>query len=105
MNPWVVIAVIGVLTYLIRLSFIGLLGNRPMPVWATRPLTFVAPSVLAALTLPAVMLQEGSLGFTPEANPRFLAALAAGLMAWRFRNMAAVIIVGMGLLWILQGLA
>ena len=105
MSYWLIIAVIGAFTYLIRLSFIGLLGSRPMPRWAERPLSYVAPSVLAALTLPAVVLPDNSVDLALDSNPRFLAAIAAGLVAWRFKNMAAVFIVGMGILRILQGIA
>ncbi|MBT8217032.1 MAG: AzlD domain-containing protein [Acidimicrobiia bacterium] len=104
MSDWVVVAVIGAGTYLLRLSFIGVLGTRAMPIWAQRPLKYVAPAVLAALVLPAVTLVDGSVDLTPLGNPRFLAAAAAGLIAWRLRNVAAVIVVGMALLWLLQGL-
>ncbi len=102
MNHWLVVLVIGAGTYLLRLSFIGGLGTRTMPIWAQRPLRFVAPAVLAALVVPAVVLSEGSVDVTPLGNPRFVAALAAGLVAWRLKNVAGVILVGMGLLWILQ---
>jgi branched-subunit amino acid transport protein len=102
MSDWLVVVVIGVGTYALRLSFIGILGTRPLPIWAQRPLRFVAPAVLAALVLPAVALAEGSVDVTPVGNPRFLAALTAALVAWRLKNMAGVITVGMGLLWILQ---
>lgn len=98
------VATIGVGTYLLRLSFIGVLGTRPMPVWAQRPLKYVAPAVLAALVLPAVTLVDGSVDLSPLGNPRFLAAVVAGLIAWRLRSVAAVIVVGMGLLWVLQAL-
>ena len=50
------------------------------------------------------MLPDNSVDLALDSNPRFLAAIAAGLVAWRFKNMAAVFIVGMGLLWILQGI-
>ncbi|NNC92941.1 MAG: AzlD domain-containing protein [Acidimicrobiia bacterium] len=100
-----VILVIGVGTYVLRLSFIGLLGTRPMPSWAQRPLRFVAPAVLSALVVPAVVLAEGSVDLTPLGNPRFLAAVAAGLVAWRLKNVAGVVVVGMGLLWVLQALS
>ncbi len=105
MNFWLVIVAIGVLTYLIRLSFIGLLGNRAMPLWAERPLSYVAPSVLAALTLPAVVVPDNEIDLAPGTNPRVLAAVVAALVAWRFKNMAAVIVVGMTVLWALQGWA
>lgn len=102
MSNLAIVLVIGVGSYLLRLSFIGVLGTRPMPMWAQRPLKFVAPAVLAALVLPAVLLVDGQADISPAGNPRFLAALVAGLVAWRLKNVAGVIIVGMGLLWILQ---
>jgi len=104
-SDWVMVIIIGIGTYALRLSFIGLLGTRPMPIWAQRPLRFVAPSVLAALVVPAVVLAEGSVDITPLGNPRFLAAAAAALVAWRLKNVAGVIFVGMGLLWVLQAAA
>ncbi len=105
MSNWLVVVVIGVGTYALRLSFIGILGTRPLPVWAERPLRYVAPAVLAALVLPAVVLAEGAADVTPAGNPRFLAAVVAGLVAWRRSSVAGVIMVGMGLLWILQAVS
>lgn len=104
MNNWIVVIVIGVGTYLTRLSFIGALGSRAMPLWAQRPLKFVAPSVLAALVLPAVLIRDADVDVSLAGNPRFLAAVAAGAVAWRLKNVAAVIVVGMGMLWILEAL-
>ena len=105
MSQWLIVIAIGIGTYLLRFSFIGLLGTRPMPVWAQRPLKYVAPAVLAALVLPAVVLVDGRADLTPLGNPRFLAAVVAGMVAWRIKNVAAVILVGMSLLWVLQALA
>jgi len=100
----VIVVVIGVGTYLLRLSFIGVLGTRPMPVWAEQPLRYVAPAVLAALVVPAVVLSDGSADITPLGNPRFVAAIVAALIAWRLKSVAGVIVGGMGVLWILQAL-
>ena len=47
-----IIFAIGIGTYLLRLSFIGIVGDRAMPDWALVPLRFVAPAVLAALDRP-----------------------------------------------------
>ncbi len=104
MSNWIVVVVIGVGTYLLRFSFIGLLGTRPMPMWAQRPLKYVAPAVLAALVLPAVMLLDGRAELSPLDNPRFVSAVAAGIVAWRIKNVAVVILMGMTLLWVLQAL-
>ncbi len=64
---------------------------------------YVAPAVLAALVVPAVALSNGSVDVTPLGNPRFVAAVAAAIVAWRLRSVAGVIVVGMSVLWILQG--
>jgi branched-subunit amino acid transport protein len=100
-----VVVVIGVGTYAIRVSFIAALGTRPISPTLARPLKYVAPAVLAALVIPAVVLSEGAPDLAPSSNPKFLAAVAAGLVAWRTRNVAATILVGMGLLWLLQAIA
>ena len=102
MNPWIVVLIIGLGTYLTRLSFVGVLGTRTMPAWAERPLKYVAPSVLAALVLPAVLLRDGSLDLAPATNPRFLAAVAAALVVVRFKSVSWAIVVGMSTLWLLQ---
>ena len=70
MSNVAVIFVIGAGTYLLRLSFIGIVGDRIMPNWALVPLRFVAPAVLAALIAPAVLLKDGALDLSPGSNPR-----------------------------------
>ena len=103
-SPFAVVLVIGLGTYVIRLSFIGIVGARPVPEWAAAPLRYVAPAVLAALIAPAVMLNGGALDLSPVSNPRFLAAVLAGLAVWRLGNVIWAVIVGMGSLWLLQWL-
>ncbi len=92
---------IGIGTYLSRLSFIGLLGDRQLPPALTRALEYIAPAVLAALVLPAIVRPEGQVDFGLD-NLRLFAGLAAGLVAWRTRNVVLTTAVGLGLLWILQ---
>ncbi len=104
MNAVAIIFAIGIGTYLIRLSFIGIIGDRPMPDWALVPLRFVAPAVLAALAAPAVLLRDGSLDINPATNPRALAAVVALLLAWKTKNVGVVIAAGMITVWTLQGI-
>jgi branched-subunit amino acid transport protein len=104
MTNLAIIFTIGIGTYLLRLSFIGILGNRTMPDWAMVPLRFVAPAVLAALVAPAVLLNDGAVDLSPTANPRALAALIALLIAWKTKNVIAVIVAGMAAVWLLQAL-
>lgn len=104
MTDIAIIVTIGVGTYLLRLSFIGILGNRTMPDWAMVPLQYVAPGVLAALVAPAVLLRDNSIDLSPVTNPRALAALIALLIAWKTKSVAAVIVAGMAVVWLLQAL-
>ena len=104
MTMWLSVVVIGVGTYLTRLSFIGIFGDRKMPVWMEQPLRYVAPAVLAAIVLPAVVQPEGALELLPAANPRAFAALIAAAVAYKWRNVSLVIVVGMGSLWLLDWL-
>ena len=104
MTALATIVTIGIGTYLLRLSFVGILGARTMPGWAMVPLRFVAPAVLAALVAPAVLLRDGSVDLAPVTNLRALAALVALLIAWKTKNVAAVIVAGMAVVWLLQAL-
>lgn len=101
---WSAVVVIGVGTYLTRLSFIGAFGERQMPTWLERPLRYVAPAVLGAIVLPAVAMPNEVIDLAPASNPRFLAAVVAGAVAARWRNVSLVIAVGMGSLWLLDWL-
>jgi len=97
-----IIFAIGIGTYLLRLSFIGIVGDRVMPEWALVPVRFVAPAVLAALIAPAVLLADGALDLSPASNPRALAALVALLLAWKTRSVPVVIAAGLVAVWALQ---
>jgi len=101
---WVAVVIIGIGTYLTRLSFIGAFGEREMPAWMEQPLRFVAPAVMGAIVLPAVVQSDGALALLPSVNPRFLAAVIAAAVAYKWRNVSLVIAVGMGSLWILDWL-
>lgn len=86
---WAVVVVLGLGTYLIRLSFLGLLGNRPLPIWLVRALRYTAVAVLPALVAPAV-LWPPTTGGAPD--PARLATVAVTLLAGIVtRNMIAAI--------------
>jgi len=86
---WAVVVVLGLGTYLIRLSFLGLLGNRPLPIWLVRALRYTAVAVLPALVAPAVLWPPAT-GGAPD--PARLATVAVTLLAGIMtRNMIAAI--------------
>jgi branched-subunit amino acid transport protein len=47
---WGVILALGVGTFLIRFSFLGLIGRKPLPEWVLRHLRYTAVAVLPALS-------------------------------------------------------
>jgi branched-subunit amino acid transport protein len=99
---WVIILAGALGTYLLRLSFIALLPPNRLPARVRESLRFVPPAVLAALILPGILGSGASLNLNP-ANPRLLAAVLAGAIAWRTRNIWLSIAAGMAALWILSG--
>lgn len=52
---WTVIPFLAVGTYLVRFSFLGLVGGRSLPAWLIRALKFTAAAVLPALVAPGVV--------------------------------------------------
>lgn len=82
---WVIIALLGVGTYLIRFSFLGLVGNRDMPEWVLRHLRYTPVAVLPGLVAPLVLWPEAT-GGEPDVV-RLIAAGVTVLVAWWRKNM------------------
>lgn len=94
-------AACGLVTFLIRLSFIA--GGRWLsagPVFSV-VLRYVPPAVLGALIAPELFPTGFSLADSPD-NPRLWAALVALAVAWATRNVLATIGAGMVALWAMQ---
>jgi branched-subunit amino acid transport protein len=77
---WTVILALGVGTYLIRFSFLGLIGDRPVPGWAMRLLRYVPVAVLPALAAPLVVWPQATEG-VPDPARMVAALLALGIGA------------------------
>lgn len=81
---WFVIAVLAVGTYLIRFSFLGIIGDRPLPPFVLRLLRFTPVAVLPAMVAPLVAWPAATGGvFDPV---RGASALVAVVVAWRVKN-------------------
>ncbi|MEP1521461.1 AzlD domain-containing protein [Ascidiaceihabitans sp.] len=74
---WFIIVALGVGSFLLRFSFIGLVGNRPLPPWLLRHLRYTAVAILPALVTPVVVFSNES-GTGPE--PIRLTAAVATLV-------------------------
>ena len=92
---WIAIAGLGLATYAIRFSFLGLLGGRPVPRALRRALAFVPVTVLPALIAPMVLVSRETGGFTDDL-PGLAAALAALAVGMLTRNLLAGILAGAG---------
>ena len=103
MSPWLIVIIVGIGTYLIRLSFIGILGDREIPTSVERPLRLVAPAVIAAIAIPELVAPADTIDISFD-NLRLLAGIVAILVAWKTRSIGWTIGVGMATLWILDWL-
>lgn len=98
---WIVVIVIGLITFFYRLSFIFFSDRLLLSADLRRALRFVPIAALTAIITPEVLMRTGTLdlGMT---NVRLWAALVAIVVAWRTKNVLWTIAVGMGTLWTLQ---
>ena len=101
MNLWLVVIVAGLLTFLIRLSFISLLASWEMPPLAQRALSFVPPAVMTAIVFPELLVRDAHLAVSMD-NRRLIAGVIAIFVAWRFKKIMPTIVAGMAVLWLLQ---
>lgn len=97
---WLVVVFLGISTYAIRFSFLGLLGRRPLPVWLQRCLRYTAVAVMPALVAPAVLWPAATGGHTDPA--RLTAALATLVVGMITKQMMAAIAAGVAVLAVLQ---
>jgi len=97
---WTVIVGLGIGTYLIRLSFLGLIGGRQLPEWLLRHLRYVAVSVIPALIAPLVLWPAATGGETDPS--RLLAALIALIVGIWSNSVIGAIAAGMVTLYGVQ---
>ncbi len=100
MQVWLIVGIIGLITFAIRLSFILLTERMKLPPLALRILRFVPIAVLTAIIVPALTFPNGALDLS-LGNARLLAGIVAVGVAWRTRNVVLTLVVGMGTLWTL----
>lgn len=79
---WAMVAAIGAGTFLIRFSFLGLLGGRRLPPRALRLLRYTPVAVIPGLVAPLVAFPEAT-GGSPDAARLLAAAVTLGVGIWR----------------------
>ena len=97
---WSVIVLLGIGTFLIRYSFLGILGGRDLPEWLLRLLRYVPAAVLPALVAPMVVWPQATGG---EPDPARLAAAGVALaIGALWRSVLGAIFGGMATLYLVQ---
>ena len=103
---WIIFVAAGLATYLIRLSFIPIIGKvDEVSPRIKGVLRFIPAAVFAALVLPLFL----SVSVSPQTIPvityepaELLAGSVAAIVAWRTKNIVATITVGIAVLWSIQ---
>ncbi|HKK97193.1 MAG TPA: AzlD domain-containing protein [Marivita sp.] len=96
---WLLTIALGIGTFAIRFSFLGLLGGKRLPDWALLHLRYVGVAVFPALFTPLVLWPDAT-GGTPDPI-RIIAAIAAfgvGLKG----SVIGAIVTGMGTFYALH---
>jgi len=97
---WIVIVLLGVGTYLIRYSFLGLIGGRELPGWMLRHLRYVAVAVMPGLIAPLI-LWPAATGGDPDPARLGAAFVAFAIGIWT-KSVVGTVITGMIVLYALQ---
>ena len=96
---WLVIVALGAATFALRFSFLGLMGDRPLPRWAQRLLRYTAVAVFPGLVAPAVIAPAATGGaFDPARASAAAVALALGVVT---RQVLPAILGGAGTLYLM----
>ena len=75
---WLIIGLMAVGTFLIRFSFLGLIGDRPMPAFVLRLLRYTPVAVLPGMVAPLVLWPGATGGQTDPV--RLIAAMVTVLV-------------------------
>lgn len=97
---WIAILLSGVGTYAMRASFL-VFAHRlaDVPPGIQRLLRQIPSAALASIVVPALLRPEGQLDVW---QPRFVAGIAAAVVAWKTRNIALTLVVGIGLVMLID---
>ena len=96
---WLVLVLLGIGTYLVRLSFLGLIGDRQMPDRVLRHLRYTPVAVLPGLVAPLAVWPAAT-GGEPDAARMIAALVTLGVAYWR-KNLLWGVFAGAAMLAIL----
>ncbi len=85
---WLVIIGLGVGSFLLRFTFLGFVGDRPLPDWLLRHLRYTAVAILPALVAPLVVFSGENGSTDPTRIAAAIVTLAVGI--WTKNVFAAI---------------
>lgn len=94
---WLIICAMAVGSFLIRFSFLGIVGDRKMPDWLLRHLRYTPVAVLPGLVAPLVLWPSAT-GGTPD-PARMAAAVVTVAVGYFSRNVLYAILSGAATLY------
>ena len=94
---WTVILLLAAGTFLIRFSFLGLIGDRKLPEWVLRHLRYTPVAFLPAIAAPLVLWPEATGGALDPARLA-AAAMTLALGVWT-KNVLLAIVAGLACLF------
>jgi branched-subunit amino acid transport protein len=101
-STWIAIIFAGIGTYAMRLSFLAFADRMAdVPPAVQRVLRQIPAAALASIVAPALFRPEGHLDLFQD---RLLAGIVAGVVAWKTRNIALTLAVGLGLVMLIDAL-
>jgi branched-subunit amino acid transport protein len=83
-----------VVTFGVRYPVLALVSKITLPPALLDALKFIPPAVLTAIIVPAVLMPQGVLDLGID-NAYLFAAVIAGFVAWRSKNLLLTIVLGM----------
>lgn len=82
---WVVVAGMAVVNFLFRFPSLAILSRAELPSWLKHWLSYIPVSAMATLVVGGVFRPDGQ-WLPPLESPYVWAAVATGVVYWRFRS-------------------
>lgn len=99
MTELLLIGAMAGVTFLIRYTLFAVAGRLEFPDYLVRALRYVPPTILTAITVPAILFPAGDAIFVSYANAYLVGGLAAFGVGWFSRNLLVTIVAGMVAFW------
>ena len=98
-NVFILIVLMGIVTYLPRLFPLLFLSRRQLPWWFKKWLDFIPVAVLSALVLSRLAI-GGNPGRLDWLRPELMVAVPTFLFAYKTRSLGGTVLFGMTLFWL-----